>query len=126
MDHEEDSIFFVSSSCVRAFLVIVDSRLQWQRDPSTLAERALDRVDHFLDPGAVAEVSFVLLATDQNLDDEAADQIRVEQGAPRFVAAAARRIAARGNLELAELHLFRRGRPERFADTGFLDEAADE
>src|SRR5207247_11306539 len=45
---------------------------------------------------------------------------------PRFVAAAARGITPRGDLQLAELNPIRRGRAQRFAHAGLLDEAADE
>src|SRR5207247_9623301 len=102
------------------------SCLQRQRDPSPFAKRSLDRVDHFLDPRAVAEVTLVLGAAAQNLADEAAHEVRVEERTPRLMAVAARRVAARGDLQFAELHLVGRRRSQRFADTGLLDEAADE
>src|SRR5207249_10259000 len=62
----------------------------------------------------------------EDLGDEAAHEIRVEERAPRFGARAAGRITARRNLELAELYLIRRGGPQRFGDAFLFDEPADQ
>ena len=58
-----------------------------KRDPAPLAERQLDGVDQLLHVRAVVEVAFVLRAIAQNLRDERADQVRVEQRSPRLALA---------------------------------------
>src|SRR2546422_8966085 len=92
------------------------SSRQWQRDPASLAKRSLDRVDHFLDPRAVAEVAFVGVLAAEDFADEAVDQVGVEQRPPRFAARPAGWIAARRYLDLAELDLIRCRRAQRLAD----------
>src|SRR5262249_59305032 len=83
----------------------------------------------FLDPRAVAEIALAAgmpVRSTENLVDETCNQVGVKQGSPRLTLAAAWRIEARRDLQLAKLHLVRCGRLERLAHSELLDEPADE
>src|ERR1700730_99882 len=101
------------------------SAVERQRHPAAFSKRALDGVDDFLNPRAVAEVALVAGGVAPDLRDEARYQVGVEQRAPRFPRAAARRVEAIRHGHVSEFDLAGSCRLQRFAAPQLLAQPAD-
>src|SRR5262245_49637196 len=100
--------------------------VQRERDPSALVNRALDGVDHLLDPRAILEGALVPFTPVHDLVDEVADQVGVEHRSPGLPRVPASRVEALGDRELAKLDLIRRRDPDRLRHAPLLDEPTDD
>src|SRR5439155_15187200 len=89
-------------------------------------ERQLDGVDDFLHARALEESALVPASLVEDLADERADQVRIEQRPPRLTRAASGRIEPRGHLDVAELDLVLRRPLEGLAEAVLLHQPADD